>query len=116
ERGGERGDGERKLVTRAPEWRYVPARDRARWMAKAAEPAQPVQQNVLPMSENIFRDLLAIHARFLAGTDSGGGYPYNVPGFALHEELRIMARNGMPIARVLRTATVQPAVPMRPQA
>jgi imidazolonepropionase-like amidohydrolase len=115
-RGHLRGDAARTLVTTAPEMRYVPARDRARWLAKAGEPAQPVQQNVLPLSEKIFRDLLAIHARFLAGTDSGGGYPYHVPGFALHDELRIMARNGMPLADVLRTATVEPAIAMRREA
>lgn len=115
-RGQLRGDAARELVTTAPEMRYVPARVRARWLAKAAEPPQPVQQNVLPMSEQIFRNLLPIHARFLAGTDSGGGYPYHVPGFSLHEELRIMARNGMAVADVLRTATVEPAVAMRREA
>jgi DNA-binding GntR family transcriptional regulator len=110
-----RGDEARTLVTTLPEMRYVPARDRARWLALADEPARPIQQNVLPLSEKIFRDLLPIHARFVAGTDSGGGYPYHVPGFSLHEELRIMARNGMPIAEVLRTATVEPAIAMRRQ-
>ncbi|MGH2898025.1 MAG: amidohydrolase family protein, partial [Solirubrobacteraceae bacterium] len=89
-----RGDDARRLLATAPEMRYASGRDRARWLALADQPPQPVQQNVLPMSEKIFRDLLAIHARFLAGTDSGGGYPYHVPGFSLHEELRIMARNG----------------------
>lgn len=111
-----RGDEARKLVTTAPEMRYVAARERARWLALADEPPRAIQQNVLPMSERIFRDLLAVRARFLAGTDSGGGYPYHVPGFSLHEELRIMARNGMPVAEVLRTATVEPAIAMRREA
>jgi imidazolonepropionase-like amidohydrolase len=114
-RGQLRGDEARTLLN-LPEMRYVSARDRARWRALAAEPANPVQQRVLPMSEKIFRDLLAIHARFLAGTDSGGGYPYHVPGFSLHEELRIMARNGMAVPEVLRTATVEPAIAMRREA
>jgi hypothetical protein len=108
-----RGDEARTLVTTAREMRYVPARDRARWLAIAAEPAQPVQQNVLPLSVKIFRDLLPIHARFLAGTDAGGGYPYHVPGFALHDELRIMADSGLPIADVLAAATREPAIAMR---
>jgi DNA-binding GntR family transcriptional regulator/imidazolonepropionase-like amidohydrolase len=115
-RGQLRGDEARRLVTTAPEMRYVAARERARWLALADESPQPIQQNVLPLSERIFRDLLPIGARFLAGTDSGGGYPYHVPGFSLHEELRIMARNGMPVADVLRTATVEPAIAMRREA
>ncbi|HSR97268.1 MAG TPA: amidohydrolase family protein, partial [Kofleriaceae bacterium] len=115
-RGQLRGDEARRLMTTAPEMRYVSGRDRARWLALADQPPQPVQQNVLPMSEKIFHDLLAIHARFLAGTDSGGGYPYHVPGFSLHEELRIMARNGMAAPEVLRTATIEPAIAMRREA
>ena len=110
-----RGQAARDLVATAPEMRYVAARERARWLALAAEPAKPVQQNVRPLSEKIFRDLRANvrDARFLAGTDSGGGYPYHVPGFSLHEELRMMASYGMPIGDVLRTATVEPARAMR---
>jgi len=106
------GDEARRVLA-LPEMRYVSARDRAAWLALAAEPANPVQQGVLPLSEKIFRDLLAIGAHFLAGTDSGGGYPFMVRGFALHDELRIMADQGMPIADVLRTATVEPQRAMR---
>src|SRR6185295_182015 len=112
-RGQLRGDEARALLDRAPEMRYVAARTRARWRALAARPADPAQQSILTMSEKIFRDLLPIHARFLAGTDSGGGYPFHVPGFSLHEELRIMARNGLPVADVLAAATVEPARAMR---
>jgi imidazolonepropionase-like amidohydrolase len=115
-RGQLRGDEARALLSSAPEMRYVAARVRARWLALAAQPADPVQQGVLPLSEKIFHDLLAIHARFLAGTDSGGGYPFHVPGFSLHEELRIMARNGLPIAGVLAATTVEPARAMRREA
>jgi imidazolonepropionase-like amidohydrolase len=107
-----RGDEARRVLA-LPEMRYVPARDRAAWLALADEPAKPIQQGVLPLSEQIFRALLPIGAHFLAGTDSGGGYPYMVRGFALHDELRIMAEQGMPIADVLRTATVEPQRAMR---
>ena len=107
-----RGDEARRVLA-LPEMRYVPARDRAAWLALAAEPANPVQQGVLPLSEKIFRDLLPIGSHFLAGTDSGGGYPFMVRGFALHDELRIMAEQGMPIADVLRTATIEPQRAMR---
>ena len=108
-----RGDEARQFVRTAPEMRYVSTRDRAAWLALANEPANPVQQNVLPLSEQIFRALLAAGGHFLAGTDSGGGYPFSVRGFALHTELRIMAEQGMALPDVLRTATVEPARAMR---
>jgi imidazolonepropionase-like amidohydrolase len=107
-----RGDEARRVLA-LPEMRFVSARDRAAWLALADERAQPIQQGVLPLSEQIFRALLSIGAHFLAGTDSGGGYPFMVRGFALHDELRIMAEQGMPIADVLRTATVEPQRAMR---
>jgi imidazolonepropionase-like amidohydrolase len=107
-----RGDDARRVLA-MPEMRYVSARDRAAWLALADEPAKPIQQGILTLSEQIFRALLPIGAHFLAGTDSGGGYPYMVRGFALHDELRIMAEQGMPIADVLRTATVEPQRAMR---
>jgi imidazolonepropionase-like amidohydrolase len=107
-----RGDDARAALAR-PEMRYVAARTRAAWRALADEPVAPIQAGVLPMEKQIFRELMPIGARFLAGTDSGGGYAYAVRGFALHDELATMAGEGMPIADVLRTATVEPARAMR---
>jgi imidazolonepropionase-like amidohydrolase len=108
-----RGDAARRLVREAPEMRYVAARERAAWLKLADEPAKPVQLGEFSLEQRIFRALLPIGARFLAGTDTGGGYPYSVRGFGLHEELRIMADQGMPLAAVLATATVEPARAMR---
>jgi DNA-binding GntR family transcriptional regulator len=107
-----RGDEARAVLAR-PEFRYVSARLRAAWLALANEPAKPIQLGVLPLEQKIFRDLLPISAHFLAGTDAGGGYPYEVRGFALHDELALMAAQGMSVADVLRTATVEPALAMR---
>ena len=45
--------------------------------------------------------------RILAGTDTP--YPYSLPGFALHEELALLAEAGMSPAAALRTATWNPA-------
>ena len=64
------------------------------------------------MSEQIFKELLPVGARFLAGTDSGGGYALMPPGFILHEELRIMQKNGLSPLETLRTATVNAAAAM----
>jgi len=107
-----RGDDARRLLA-LPEMRFIPMRRRARWTALADEKPDAAQQRVLGIEEKIFGDLLPIHARFLAGTDSGSGYPYQVRGFALHEELERMQRLGLSPFEALRTATVEPARAMR---
>jgi imidazolonepropionase-like amidohydrolase len=107
-----RGDAARRLLA-LPEMRFVAPRDKRRWAALADEPSREVQLRVLPLSKQIFTALRPIGARFLAGTDSGGGYPYHVPGFSLHEELRIMRELGLSPIEVLRTATTEPAAAMR---
>ena len=92
-----------------PEMRYTSWRDRINWRKRAEEPITPqiqAQQRILPMSEQIFKELLPVGARFIAGTDSGGGYALMPPGFILHEELRIMQTNGLSRLETLRAATV----------
>ncbi len=107
-----RGDEARALLN-GFEMRFVSPRDRRNWLARASEAANPLQQNILDLSLKIFRDLLPINAPFLAGTDSGGGYAFMVPGFALHEELRLMQKAGLTPLQVLQSATIEPAKAMR---
>jgi hypothetical protein len=107
-----RGDEARRLLA-LPEMRYIPARRRAERSALADEKPDAAQQNVHAIEEKVFRDLLPLHAQFLAGTDSGGGYAYQVRGFSLHEELEEMQRLGLSPYETLRTATVEPARAMR---
>jgi imidazolonepropionase-like amidohydrolase len=98
-----------------PEMRYTSWRDRIDWKKRAEEPATPLvqaRQRILPMSEQIFKELLPVGARFIAGTDSGGGYALMPPGFILHEELRIMQENGLSPLETLRAATVNAAAAM----
>jgi imidazolonepropionase-like amidohydrolase len=98
-----------------PEMRYTSWRDRVNWKKRADEPITSkiqAEQRILPMSEQIFRELLPVGARFIAGTDSGGGYALMPPGFILHEELRIMQKNGLTPLETLRTATRNAAAAM----
>ena len=98
-----------------PEMRYTSWRDRIDWKKRAEEPVTPVvqaRQRILPMSEQIFKELLLVGAHFIAGTDSGGGYALMPPGFILHEELRIIQENGLSPLETLRTATLNVAAAM----
>lgn len=95
-----------------PEMRYTSWRDRIDWRLQAEEPVTPQMQalqRILPMSEQIFKQLLPVGARFIAGTDSGGGFALMPPGFILHEELRLIQKNGLSPLETLRTATVNAA-------
>jgi imidazolonepropionase-like amidohydrolase len=54
--------------------------------------------------------LMALHesgARLMLGTDTGT--PYNIPGFAVHQELRLAVEAGLTPYDALRYATVTPA-------
>ena len=63
--------------------RYVSSRDKKAWLELASEEPSELHQSIRPKSETIFRALRPIGARYVAGTDSGGGYEFMVPGFAL---------------------------------
>ena len=108
-----RGEEARRLVREADEMRYAPAWDKRRWLERANEEPSALHQGIRPKSEEIFRRLLPIGARFLSGTDSGGGYPFMVPGFALQEELRAIQAAGLSPYETLRTSTVHAAAAMR---
>jgi imidazolonepropionase-like amidohydrolase len=98
-----------------PEMRYTSWRDRLNWKQRADEPITPLtetRQRILPMEEQIFKQLLPIEARFIAGTDSGGGYALMPPGFILHEELRIFQENGLSPIESLKTTTLNAAAAM----
>lgn len=107
------GDEARRLIGGAPEMRYVSYRDRAQWLRDAEREPSRLHQGIYSLSKKVFRDLMAINAQFIAGTDSGGGYPHMVTGFALHEELRIMDELGLSPYETIQTATINAARAMR---
>jgi imidazolonepropionase-like amidohydrolase len=52
-------------------------------------------------------DLAKAGAKLVLGTDTGN--PFVVPGFAIHEEIALLAAAGLTPWQILRTATVAPA-------
>jgi imidazolonepropionase-like amidohydrolase len=102
-------DEETRAFMRSEEAQYVSKRVRERWPEGIKENG-PSAVKVWALSQPIFRQLLSVTDRFLAGTDSGGGYPNSIPGFALLDELETFESLGMPATQVLRTATVNPSI------
>jgi imidazolonepropionase-like amidohydrolase len=96
--------------------RFASAFDRKRWRETYFHANDDAAKRVYAMSQAILRELVPVTNRFLAGTDTGGGYDLMIPGFALHQELRLLAQNGLPWIEALRSATCNPAVAMRREA
>jgi len=100
-----------RALERSDEARYVSTRDLRSRVAASTPEGDAGPRKVFEMSKEIFRKLIPIGARFLAGTDSGS-YRNTVPGFALLEELSLMQDLGLPMFDVLRSATANAAEAM----
>jgi imidazolonepropionase-like amidohydrolase len=109
-----RGASAREVLAR-PTAAYVPASVRQEWAALVDAPVTEVdrlRQNSGQLMTDITRQLVAHHARLLAGTDTGG-YPFMVMGFTLVEEVGRLEAAGLTPAQALATATTEPAAAMR---
>lgn len=95
----------------AEETRYVPPETLDQWRAVLAEPEDQLmalRRNSQRLRREIVASLAAYEARFLAGTDASN-YPFQIMGFALIEEMRLLQNAGVPIGSALRAATTMPA-------
>ncbi|HEX3111168.1 MAG TPA: amidohydrolase family protein, partial [Thermoanaerobaculia bacterium] len=101
---------ESRAFAASPDAQLVSARARAGWPDEMTGHDAQSSRRVWTLSQDIFRKLLPVTKRFIAGTDSGGGYPNSIRGFALHDELETMESLGMPVAEALRTATTNAAI------
>ena len=107
-RGGMTVDETKQFMT-SPDAQLVSARARASWPEAVTGHDADSSRRVWTLSQTIFKQLLPVTARFIAGTDSGGGYPNSIRGFALHDELETFESLGMPTIEALRSATVNSA-------
>jgi imidazolonepropionase-like amidohydrolase len=57
---------------------------------------------------NMIRPLRNAGIPLLAGTDAG--FPFVLPGFGLHEELKYLVEAGLTPTEALQTATINPAI------
>ena len=115
-RAGLRGERALDYLSNAPEARYASPIARREWRDIAAGGGEEATDRVFELSRRIVRELKGQYDRFLAGTDCGGGYPFMVPGIALHEELRLFETLGMTRHEALRCATRNAAEAMRREA
>lgn len=93
-------------VTGDPLLRYVPPFVRDFWQVDRYRALTRVKA-VLPEMRAFVGDLHRAGVPILAGTDLGN--PYVVAGFALHDEMKLLADSGLGAAGALRAATIVPA-------
>ena len=110
-----RGEEALELVTEENSLRLVPRWLRNMWLEQARGPVDKLtalRQTIYPKSKKIFADLKPVTDKFFAGTDTGT-YAFQVPGYALQEEVRIFESLGLSPFEALKTATVNSAIAMR---
>ncbi len=91
-----------------PEMRYVSARQKEAWRRQAARGPRGSPDEVatfLALRKRILKELSDAGAHIMMGSDSP--QLFNVPGFALHHEIRVMAEAGMSPYAILRSGTVE---------
>lgn len=92
-----------------PEARFASVLDRQDWLRVAGEPVDALHAHLIDLKREVLHRLLSCTSKFVAGTDSGGGYPFMVPGFSLHEELHLLHSAGLSSLETLRSATIYAA-------
>lgn len=98
-------------IVRRPEMRFLPAERRAAWRDQnmfARFPVVPLEEGEarVDLAARFIAALIRSGAVVLAGTDAD--VAGSVPGFAIHEELRMLSETGLASFDVLRVATAAP--------
>jgi Amidohydrolase family len=101
---------ETKRFIASPDAQYFSLRSRRTWPQAVTEQDAKSMGTVWQLTQPIFKQLLPVTDRFIAGTDSGGGYANSIRGFALHDEVETFESLGMPTAEALRTVTVNSSI------
>jgi hypothetical protein len=97
-----------------PRARFAPRRFRESWVADLPQPGSrdrmlyDLKQRTI---RSIMPRLLPLHPRWLVGTDAAG-YPFNIAGFAAHDEMQIMHDEGIAVGDIVRAATTEAAAAM----
>lgn len=99
---------------RDPRMRYVPRVLRDAWEAFADAPQadvpdeRTVRKERLWWIEEMIGEMQRAGVPILAGTEQGGA-SFIHPGFAIHDELELLAQSGLTAGEALRAATLTPA-------
>jgi hypothetical protein len=94
-----------------PRARYAPRRFRESWAVDLPEPGsrnRMLYDLKARSIDAIMARLLPLHPLWLVGTDAAG-YPFNIAGFAAHDEMLMMRDEGIAVDDIFRAATTEAA-------
>ena len=99
---------------RDPRYRYIPELIRNSWEAFADAPqadvpnSRAVRAERLQWIQGAVGEMQSAGVMILAGTEEGGA-SFIYPGFAIHDELRLLTESGLTPLEALQAATISPA-------
>lgn len=97
-------------VSHKERMKYLPGSEKREWAGFHFGPGTPVTINsraAFEMQKIVVAGMNKVGVQFLAGTDVGNAYI--VPGFSLHDELRLFVEAGLTPMQALQSATRNPA-------
>lgn len=106
---------EARQLAADPRQRYNPRARREGWLASMpaeGSEAAMLHDRLIETQANVMARLLPLNPRWLVGTDAAG-YMFNIAGFAVHDEMKLLQESGLTPSQVVRAATIEPAVAMR---
>jgi Amidohydrolase family len=90
-----------------PRWRFLPAALRERWSKEQSPSDSEAGRNLFATEISLTRQMHKAGVPFMTGTDSAN--PLVLPGFGLHEELKLFVSAGFTPMEALQAATINPA-------
>ncbi len=90
-----------------PHWRFLPAPLRERWSKEQRPGDSEAGQKLFATEISLAKQMHEAGVPFMTGTDSAN--PFVLPGYSLHEELKLFVIAGFSPMEALQAATINPA-------
>ena len=110
-----RASGDDYHLIRDERLKYVPIQIRKSWIAKTDLRLRFMSPEYVAIAGQLFakylelvHDMHEAGVKFMAGTDTP--FPFCVPGFSLHDELKLLVKAGLSPMEAIQAATCNPAV------
>jgi hypothetical protein len=89
-----------------PHWRFLPASLRERWSKEQRGGDSEAGQKLFTTEISLTRQMHEAGVPFMTGTDTAN--PFVLPGYSLHEELKLFVSDGFSPMEALQAATINP--------
>jgi len=94
-------------------WDYMPATVAGSWRYRVANDIKIMRWDYTEYVQLELQTIAGFHkagVKFLAGTDANTAFIGNVPGFSVHEEMKLFVKAGLTNLEALQTATLNAAI------